>query len=155
MQFTNTVVIGRPAEEVFAFLSHFENLPLWNYAISQTWRTGREPVRVGTRFTQIRTIPTRSVETFEVTEFEPNLRLAIRGNLGPAHAQIGYRLEGVGPTTIVTNWMNLEPSGAWRFLPDMAGFRIKAAVAANLEVLKSLIEAGGGRAARRRAIGCR
>ena len=32
MKFTNTVTINRQPAEVFAFLAHFENVPLWNYA---------------------------------------------------------------------------------------------------------------------------
>ena len=34
--FTNTVTIQKPAEEVFAFLADFENIPMWNHAIEET-----------------------------------------------------------------------------------------------------------------------
>jgi hypothetical protein len=43
--FVNTVVIDRPAAEVFAFLADFENLPAWNYAIQDTIKTS--PARSG------------------------------------------------------------------------------------------------------------
>jgi len=32
MEFKNTVTIRRPAEDVFAFLADFENVPRWNHA---------------------------------------------------------------------------------------------------------------------------
>ena len=38
MEFTNTVTIEREPAEVFAFLSDFENLPRWNYALDRTQR---------------------------------------------------------------------------------------------------------------------
>jgi uncharacterized protein YndB with AHSA1/START domain len=45
--FENTVTIQRPAEEVFAFLADFENIPTWNYAIDETRKTSAAPVGVG------------------------------------------------------------------------------------------------------------
>jgi len=42
--FENTVTIQRPAEEVFAFLADFENIPKWNYAIDETHKTSAGPV---------------------------------------------------------------------------------------------------------------
>ena len=40
--FENTMMIRRPIEDVFAFLSDFENVPRWNYAIVETHRSPRE-----------------------------------------------------------------------------------------------------------------
>ena len=79
MQFANTITIARRPAEVFAYLAHFENVPLWNYAISDTRKTSSGPVGVGSRYRQTRTLPTRSEEAFEVTEFEPDRRLSIKG----------------------------------------------------------------------------
>jgi Polyketide cyclase / dehydrase and lipid transport len=46
--FENTVTIGRPIKEVLAFLSDFENVPKWNYAIVETRKVSEGPVGVGT-----------------------------------------------------------------------------------------------------------
>ena len=75
--FENTVTIQRPTEEVFAFLADFENIPRWNYAIEETHKASAGPVGVGTSYRQTRSVPSRSVEGFEVTVFEPARRLAI------------------------------------------------------------------------------
>ncbi len=66
-RFENTVTIERPAEDVFAFLADFENVPTWNYAIEETTKTSSGPVGVGTIYRQTRSIPRRSEEGFEVT----------------------------------------------------------------------------------------
>ena len=55
--FENTVTIQRPADEVFAFLADFENIPRWNYAIEETKKASAGPVGVGTRYRQTRTVP--------------------------------------------------------------------------------------------------
>jgi hypothetical protein len=69
--FENTVTIQKAAGEVFAFLADFEKIPTWNYAIEETSKASAGPVGVGTRYRQTRSVPRRSVESFEVTVFEP------------------------------------------------------------------------------------
>lgn len=140
MEFTNTVAINRRPDEVFAYLSQFENIPAWNYAISQTRRVGTGPVGVGSRYTQTRTIPRPADEDFEIIAFTPPGHLAIRGVLGPFQADSDYRLEADGESTILTNAMTLEASGVMRIAASLAGSRVRTAVAANLDVLKQLLE---------------
>jgi len=141
--FQNTVTIRRPVEEVFAFLADFENVPRWNHAILQTTKTSPGPVRVGTTYHQIRSIPRRSEEGFEVTVFEPTSRLAVHGDIGPFTATISYLLAPIGDGTRLTNAVDLEPSsGALRLLAPLAASRVKGAVAANLGALKQILETG-------------
>jgi uncharacterized protein YndB with AHSA1/START domain len=143
MKFTNTITINLPPAAVFAYLADLENLPGWNYAISQTRKTSDGPVGVGSRYRQTRTLPTRSEEMFEVTEFEPDSRLSIRGGLGPFHGEASYLLAPTDDGTILTNTMDLHPSGALRLIAPLAASRIKSAVANNLEALKRVLETGG------------
>ena len=108
--FENTVTIRKPAEEVFAFLADFENIPTWNYAIEQTRKSSAGPVGVGTRYRQTRSVPGRSIEDFEVTVFEPARRLAIQGQIGPFQATISYELEAAAGATRLVNNVELDPS---------------------------------------------
>jgi uncharacterized protein YndB with AHSA1/START domain len=141
--FQNTVTIRRPIEDVFAFLADFENIPTWNYAIEQTRKTSPGPIGVGTTYRQIRTIPSRSEEGFEVTGFEPTRRLEIRGDIGPFAATVSYLLAPMGGTTQLTNAVDLAPSSrALRLLAPLAASRVKAAVAANLDTLRRIPETG-------------
>ena len=139
--FDNTVTIARPAGEVFAFLADFQNVPRWNYAIEQTRKLSPGPVGVGTAYRQTRTIPRRTEEGFEVTDFEPPSRLAIHGRIGPFQATAGYLLEPVAGGTRLTNHVELEPSSALlRLVGPLAVSSVKAAVARNLTALKGLLE---------------
>ncbi|WP_442799833.1 SRPBCC family protein [Nocardia sp. NBC_01730] len=45
--FENTLTVDRPIADVFAYLAHFENVPRWNYAITETRRTSAGPVGGG------------------------------------------------------------------------------------------------------------
>ena len=141
--FENTLTIHRSVGDVFAFLADFENIPTWNYAIVETTKTSPGPVGIGTTYRQLRSVPDRKEEDFEVTAFEPTSRLAIHGDIGPFTATISYRLTPVGDGTQLINVVDLESaSGAWRFLAPLATSRVKTAVGANLEKLKQILEAG-------------
>jgi Polyketide cyclase / dehydrase and lipid transport len=144
--FQNTLTIQRPVEDVFAFLADFENIPTWNYAIVETKKTSPGPVGVGTSYRQLRSMPDRREEGFEVTVFEPASRLEVHGDIGPFTATISYLLAPVGDGTQLINVVELESaSGPLRLLAPLATSRVKAAVAANLNTLKKLLEAGSQR----------
>jgi uncharacterized protein YndB with AHSA1/START domain len=141
--FENVVTIQKPAEEVFAFLADFENIPKWNYAIEQTSKVSAGPVGVGTRYHQTRSVPSRSAEDFEVTVFQPASRLAIHGQIGPFQATISYELEARAGATRLVNSVELDPSQAMlRLVAPLAAGKIKAAVAQNLGTLRLILEGG-------------
>lgn len=140
MRFENTVRIDRPVEDIFEFLAEFENIPKWNYAIAETNQLSDGPVGVGTIYRQVRTQPSMSEETFEVTEFEPSRRLAIRGGFGPLEGTMTYDLEPDDGGTRLTNSADLEGHGLAKIAAPLASGRISEAVAANLSALKLLLE---------------
>jgi hypothetical protein len=141
--FTNTLAVQQPAHVVFAYLAQFENVPSWNYAIDSTRKVTPGPVGVGTVYHQTRSIPRPSEESFVVTAIDPDRRLAIDGDIGPFQAQIDYVLESTGSTTTLVNTVVLTQSGLLSLVAPLAIRQVKAAVAANLDVLKSLLEDPG------------
>ena len=70
MQFVNVIDIERPIEDVFAYLADFENIPAWNYAIVETEKMSDGPVGVRTTYRQVLSVPSRSEETIEVTDYQ-------------------------------------------------------------------------------------
>jgi hypothetical protein len=139
--FRNEVTIDRPVHDVFAFLADLENVPRWNYAITETRKLSPGPVAVGATYLQRRHLPKPSEERFTVTALTPDRRLAIEGTLGPFPARVAYDLEPSGNATILTNTVELEMTGALRLVGGIAASRVKTAVAENLGVLKQLLEA--------------
>ena len=140
MRFANTVDIEQPIEDVFAYLADFEKVPEWNYAIVETEKTSAGPVAVGTTYRQVRSLPRSSEESFEVIAYEPEQLLAIRGTLGPFAAELRYRLDPYDRGTRVTNEVELKPRGILGMVGQLAGSRVKDAVAGNLAELKRILE---------------
>ncbi len=141
MHFSNQITIGRPVHEVFEFVADPENIPKWNYAIEETRKTSDGPVAVGTTYRQVRTIPSRSEESLQVTELEPDDRFAIHGGLGPFVGTLTYGFDDVDGSTKLTNTADLEASGLLKLAAPIAVGRIRDAVAQNLGVLKGILEA--------------
>ena len=138
--FENTVMIRRPIAEVFGFLADFENIPKWNYAIVETHKVSEGTVGVGTIYQQVRSVPSRSEERFEVTVYNPPRQLEIRGQLGPFPSRLSYALDAIAEGTRVTNSVELELRGPGRLLGRVAVPRVRDAVAANLSKLKELLD---------------
>jgi uncharacterized protein YndB with AHSA1/START domain len=142
IQFSNQLSIRRDPEEVFAFVADFARIPTWNYAITSTQPVTPGPVALGSTFRQVRSIPTAAEEQFEVTEWEPGRRVAITGDFGPFSGTLTYHVEPAPAGTLLTNDVELSPHGVMGVVGRIAGPRVKAAVAQNLEVLRTGLEAG-------------
>ena len=140
MHFVNVIDVERPIEEVYAYLADFENVPSWNYAIEVTEKTSDGPVGVGTTYRQVRTLPSMSEETFELTAYEPHRSLGLSGTLGPFSAELEYHLEPLDRGTRLTNEVELRPRGILGTLGQLAASRVREAVADNLAELKRILE---------------
>jgi hypothetical protein len=142
IQFSNQVTIRRAPEDVFAVVGDFTQVPTWNYAIRSTQQVTPGPVTLGSTFLQVRSIPTVAEEEFAVTEWEPGRRAAITGDFGPFSGTLSYRVEPASGGTLLTNDVELSPRGVLGVVGRIAGPRLKAAIAQNLEVLRSGLESG-------------
>jgi LSD1 subclass zinc finger protein len=136
----NTVMIRKPIEQVFGFLPTSRTSPGGITPSSRLTRSPRGPVGVGTIYQQVRSVPRRSEERFEVTAHNPPRQLAIRGQLGSFPSRLSYALDAVPEGTRVTNSVELKLRGPGRLLGPVAVPRVRDAVAANLRKLKELLE---------------
>jgi uncharacterized membrane protein len=88
------ILIGRPAEEVFAFVTAPENDRQWSSTAVERRVESEGPIKVGSRIHAVDKFLGRRIEsTFEVTEHEPSRRSAIRFVSGPIRAEGTYTLE--------------------------------------------------------------
>lgn len=142
MKFTNSILINQSAADVFDYLIHLEHLPQWNYAIRETRKISSDPLGVGSRYRQFRTLPKQMEEELTITSYQPNQHLVISGGFAYFQGESSYRLEALGEATRLTNEIELHASGALNALAALTISGIKSAVAQNLVVLKDLLERG-------------
>jgi uncharacterized membrane protein len=139
LEFENTVRVNRPVDEVFAFLSDFENIPKWNYYVLDVRQLSDSPIGIGTTYHQVRKT---DEQDYRVTEFEPNRAIAVT-TLPQSSPSFARRLTlfEEGDTTRIRDQWKLD-TGRPAVLEKLTGGRVKSAVAENLAKLKELLEEG-------------
>jgi len=138
-----TVTIGRPVEAVFEVLTHLENASKWSRAIEETVTTPG-PMGIGTRRRAI--VPMfagrTTVNEMELTEFEPNRRLAMRSISGfPFEVRIAIDFIGVSEGTRLDWLASFDPGGVLRPVGPLLAAVYKRTFMRDLENLKSMMEA--------------
>jgi uncharacterized protein YndB with AHSA1/START domain len=137
------ITIGRPVGEVFAFVSDAENDPQWRTAVLDVERVAGDAPGVGARYRQGVKGPfgRRTPADIEVTEFEPERKLAFRVTAGPVRPEGRYELapaEGSGTRLIFELWCEL--TGLKKLLMSGAVQKSMDAEMANLDELKRVLE---------------
>jgi uncharacterized membrane protein len=137
LEFENTIHIDRPVDEVFAFLSDFENIPKWNYYVLEVRQLSKNPIGVGTTYHQIRKT---DEQDFRIIEFEPNHTVAVKTlpQASPSFER-KFTLYAEGDTTRLRDEWKLD-TGRPAVLERLARRRVKSAVAENLAKLEELLE---------------
>ena len=91
-RFQQSVVISRPAERVFAFVSDFENDPRWS-GVTRVRRTSSGPVGVGTTLQLRQRFLGRHLEVvLEVVRYEPGRVITVQTTSGRFVSMAGTRL---------------------------------------------------------------
>jgi uncharacterized membrane protein len=139
LEFENTISIERPIDEVFAFLSDFENIPKWNYYVLEVRQRSERPIGIGTTYHQVRK---SDQQDFQIIEFEPNNTVAVKTlpQSSPSFER-RFTLYEKGETTRIRDQWKLD-TGRPALLERLARGRVKSAVAENLAKLKELLEEG-------------
>ena len=139
-----TVVIARPAEEVFDFLALAEYLPRWDSSVLECVQVGSGPVTVGTRYRGASRIVGRRIEwTTEVTEFVPGVRVTSRSVEGPLTFTVSYEVSSCPAGTTLRYRLAAESGLGGAFGRAMEPIVQRAqtkVVRANLDKLVRLLE---------------
>jgi uncharacterized membrane protein len=139
LEFENIIYIDRPVDEVFAFLSDFENIPKWNYYVLEVRQLSESPIGVGTTYHQVRKT---DEQDFRIIEFAPDHMVAVKTlpQSSPG-LEMRFTLYEEGNTTRLRDEWKLD-TGRPAILERLALRRVKSAVAENLAKLKKLLEEG-------------
>lgn len=138
----HTVVVERPPEDVFAFLTDLSSLPEWQSGAVEV-RGLEGSVGVGTRYVEVlKFLGKRFEATIEVTEYEPGRRFSIKTVSGPIPFRVEHRLEpSNGGGTKVNVTLEGEPGGVFKLAEPLVMRNAKRQVADDFATLKRLVEA--------------
>ena len=136
------IVINRPIEEVFAFVSNSENLPRWRSTSLEVKKTSEGPLGVGSTFKGRFTFLGRQFDgNVVVTAHEPNRVFVSKMAEGPFPLETGYTLEPVENGTHVTFVVEGEPGGFFKLAEPLVVSMARRVYTTDLQNLKEMLEA--------------
>jgi carbon monoxide dehydrogenase subunit G len=138
------IVIDRPPEEVFPFVTTPENDLEWLSTAVERQREAEGPIEVGSRIHAVDKFLGRRIEsTLEVTEHQPSTRSTIRLE-GPISAKGTYVLEPAGAGTRFRWILDAEPGLGGLYLgkitDPLVTFVFRRRIKSDLRRLKGTLE---------------
>jgi carbon monoxide dehydrogenase subunit G len=139
-RYSHSVEIGRPVEEVFAFVTDPACYPRWQPSLVSVEPDRPGPILLGSEATEVRRFLGRELETtWTCVEHEPCTRSAIECADGPVPFRGTFELQPSDGGTVFT-WTVETWGVAARLGGPLAGLATKRELAANASRLKALLE---------------
>ena len=137
-----SVMINRPVEEVFSFVTNPENNSQWVSGLIEVKLTSPGPMGVGSTGTDVRQFLGRRIEsTWEVTAHEVNRKSAFKVSSGPLPMEGTWTFEPVEGGTNVTFKVEGDPGGFFKLAEPLVGRIAKRQIENDHNNLKDLLEA--------------
>jgi len=135
-----TVTINRPLDEVFSFVADGRNAKLWRPGVLDVDHVSG--AGQGARYSQGVRGPAgrRIAADYEVTEYEPNQKIAFRATAGPVRPTGSFTFESMGTGTILTFALDVQLGGLQKLLMGGAVQSTMNAEMGALDNLKELLE---------------
>jgi uncharacterized protein YndB with AHSA1/START domain len=133
-----SVVINRPVEEVFAFVTDGSKAPSWQEGLEAV--EGRADV-IGSQYTEVRKLLGREMRSLmEVTAFEWNKGWSARVLKGPVPYEVSVRVEPQDGGTRLTTRVDGEPTGFFKVAEGMVKSQLEKSMEGNNQRLKQIME---------------
>lgn len=139
---TAAVVIPRPIEEVFNFISDPQNRLKYDSGLLEVRQEPEARLDVGTKIVEVRRMGGRTVELpTEVVQYEPNKQIGFRSLPGdPSNASGTYAMESVPAGTLLTLDFTTRPGGLYRLIAPLIALGLRRSIPKGLENIKSVLE---------------
>lgn len=136
------VLISRPLDEVFAFVSDVRNRPQWDSVDSEEL-TSPEPIQVGTTVrTRLRSMGRDYQYTWKIVEHEPPTRMKVESTSGPFPTTLAFQFAGQDSGTRVEASVTGRPTGVMRLLQPLIARTTQQNLDRGYGCLKRLLETG-------------
>ena len=136
-----TVVIDRPIDEVFAYVTDQTNTPNWQAGLVEAKRTTASPIGVGTKHTFVRSFMGRRMEASnEYVAYEPGRIITFKTISGPVPLEASYLFEPVAGGTHLTSKIAMDAKGLVSLAEPLIARSLRREMDAAFVALKGLLE---------------
>ena len=142
MDLSATIVIDRPAAEVFDYVMAVSHDAEWRTGVVEAGFTSDPPLGVGTTgFDRVEANGREMTAEWTVSEFDPGAFARWTLDSGPIRGTGGYICEAEGDTTRFTLEAHVTPTGWYRLMGPIFGRIGRRQNQSDVERLKSILEA--------------
>ena len=136
-----SIVINKPVEEVFNFVTAAGNYTKWQTGVTDIIEGGSRNT-VGSQFTEVRKFMGQEMRTtLELTEFVPNTKWAAKVVKGPVPYEVNMTFQSVEGGTRVITCVDGEPKGFFKLAEGMVAGQLEKSLAEDEQKLKEILEA--------------
>jgi uncharacterized protein YndB with AHSA1/START domain len=140
-QFKTGLVIRRPVEDVFTFVSNYQNSVKWVTGATEHTKVSAGPIGVGTVIrTTGRVMGVRFEATRIVTAYEPYSKYAFTSEYRRVPLTAAFHFEPVQGGTRLTVVVEGEPTGLFKAATPLVLETIRQQFESDLRRLKTLLE---------------
>jgi uncharacterized protein YndB with AHSA1/START domain len=141
------IVIDKPVDQVWSFLTDFENTPKWDIGVLETRQTSQGLPGLGTTFVNVGPFLGRSsVREFKVTEYEPKKKVTVT-LISPTSLsrklEASYIFEPAPGGTELTFIGTMDLTPLFRLMQPILLQRARKDSQGDLNNLKHLLESDG------------
>jgi uncharacterized membrane protein len=135
------VVIERPVEEVFAFLSNRENDPQWESQTVDVQKTSEEPIGAGTTWRQVtRILGQNMVGEIVFAEYQENRTIVTKSQSGSVPVTARMTFQPVPAGTLLEVTIEVELGGLLGLAEPLAAATFRRQLRSSFGNLKKLLE---------------
>jgi len=136
------IIINRPIEDVFAYVSDFRTASQWQSGVVDVQLTPEGSVGVGTRATFVRVFLGRRLEmTVEIVEYEPPTKQVFKTISGPMMpGTVSRRFEPAAEGTTLSQVIEGQTGGVFALAEPLVAQSLSRGVKAAFGDLKDLLE---------------
>jgi uncharacterized protein YndB with AHSA1/START domain len=140
MRIQDSIIIERPVEDVFAYVSNVNHLPEWAGTTIEVKDAPAGPLRDGATFADVGKFLGRRIDTpFRATVEAPH-RLVYRSTGGLVPHDWTYTFEPLEDSTRMTLAVEGEPGGFFRLATPLLERALRRQMSKDLASLKRVIE---------------
>ena len=145
MNFENSVLIDRPVEQVFQYVTDFSNNSRWQTDLLDMEMTSGGNFGQGSTYRCVNRFMGQHIETEGlITEYEPDRQCSIRITTGPVIGTSNLCFEAVNGSTRFTTAGELDLT-FFRLAKLLVKRKIKKQLTNDMAKLKAILENGAGR----------
>jgi uncharacterized membrane protein len=142
LKIETSTIINRPVEDVFAVVSNLENDPKLSSMSLEVKKTSEGPIGVGTIWRVVQKFLGRRIESeVEVTEYEPNRKIAQKSITGPIPSAVIVTFEPIEGGTRVSFALEMEVGGFFKLAEPLVKSMAKRSIESDNANLKDMMEA--------------